>query len=545
MLERLARHSWMQIALVVLVAACVYLPFLGVRPLDFSEGHRAVPGWTMLESRDVWHQKMFGLTYIRKPPGIAWAIAASSAWLGETPLAARLPSAIAAMLMSGLAWWYGRKWFGAARAFQPMSLSGENQEHGLESPCHGIAGVSAGLAQALMPLMWSPGRTAEIEMLNNLGTQMFALGLIDLMVFRTGRRAETGEHDESPFAFLRELCASARDISFPALGIVLAALAKGPASLPVLCGVLMGGCIAARTIRPLATRGVWIAMLFGVSAAAVLLLKFFIANDTPDAVREDVAGQFLWSASRAMGVATLLPVAFASAMPGAIALLAPFMRGAAERDGSIIARTLAWAWIVSVLVLMCAGVSNARYAMPAAVLLPPLVPFAIARVRSRAYRQGDSESGIAARLRRMAVSPVVWALLMILGAWWFLVLTSISPTEDQKSSISAASHLAGLVTDKGEVWADDAIEARPDVIWQMQQESPWLHMRWAKQQIRAGEIPQPGDYLLIRTDAGSAEATRYEHLTKTTTLIRLGAAQVRRYEFTLYRVRTNTWPLPP
>ena len=136
-------------------------------------------------------------------------------------------------------------------------------------------------------------------------------------------------------------------------------------------------------------------------------------------------------------------------------------------------------------------------------------------------------------------------MLMMLGAWWFLALTSLSPTQDQKSSVAAASHLAGLATDKGEVWADDAIEARPDVVWQMQQESPWLHMRWAKQQTRAGELPPPGDYLLIRTDPGSAEGAQYEQVAKTTTLIRLGAAQVRRYEFTLYRVRTNTWPLPP
>ena len=147
-MHRLARSPLLQLTLVVLVAAAVYLPFLGVRPLDSSEGHRAVPGWTMLESHDYWHQKMFGLTYIRKPPGMAWAIAASSSWLGETPFAARLPSALAAILMSGVAWWYGRRWFGG--------------------------GMSAGLAQALMPLMWSPGRTGEIEMLNNFGTQLFA-----------------------------------------------------------------------------------------------------------------------------------------------------------------------------------------------------------------------------------------------------------------------------------------------------------------------------------------------------------------------------------
>lgn len=525
MLDRLARHSWMQIALVVLVAACVYLPFLGVRPLDFSEGHRAVPGWTMLKSQDFWHQKMFGLTYIRKPPGIAWAIAASSVWLGETPFAARLPSATAAILMSGLAWWYGRRWFGG--------------------PGARLAGVGAGLAQALMPLMWSPGRAAEIEMLNNLGTQMFALGLIDLMVCGPGARPMKDERDELPFAFLQELCASARNIVIPAIGLAIAALAKGPASLPVLGGVLLGGCIAAKSIRPLASRGVWIAFLFGASAAVVLLLKFLIANDTTDAVREDVAGQFLWSPSRVIGVVTLIPAAFVGAMPAALALLAPFVRGASDREGAERGRALAWAWTVSVVLLMCAGVSNARYAMPVAVLLPPLVPFAIACVRSRASLRAGAEGGLRTWLHRKTVSPLMWTMAMILGAWWFLVLTAMMPTEDQRASVSAAGHLAGLATERGEVWADDAIEARPDVVWRMQQESPWLHMRWMKRQIRAGDLPSPGDYLLIRTDAKSGEGVRYEPVARTTTVIRLGAAQVREYQFTLYRVRTNSWPLPP
>lgn len=526
MLDRLARHSWMQIALVLLVAACVYLPFLGVRPLDSTEGHRAVPGWTMLESGDYWHQKMFELTYIRKPPGIAWAIAASSSWLGETPFAARLPSAFVAILMSVLAWWYGRRWFGG--------------------PGTRLAGVSAGLAQALIPLMWSPGRTAEIEMLNNLGTQMFALGLIDLMVFRPHARPVATERDESPFAFLRDLCASARDTLLPTAGITVAALAKGPASLPVLGGVLIGACVAARSIRPLATRGVWIVLLLGIGGTSMLLLKFAIANDTPNAVREDVAGQFLWSFQRVTGVLTLIPMAMLSALPTSLVLLAPLARTSDERVGRI-ARTLAGAWVLSVVVLMLAGVSNARYAMPAALLMAPLAPVAFAALRRRSGEQHFAENGLIARVRRSTVSPVTWAFVMSLGAWWFVALTSLSPTQDQQAGVAAARHLSGLATTPGTLWANDAIEARPDVLWIMQKESPWLRVVWAKsrEQLLGGKLPSPGDYLLLRTDAQSGEGARYESLAKTTALIRLGDAKVRRYEFTLYRVRTNTWPLPP
>ena len=38
-----------------------------------------------------------------------------------------------------------------------------------------------------------------------------------------------------------------------------------------------------------------------------------------------------------------------------------------------LAHTIGLAWLVSVALLMVAGISNPRYAMPAAVLLPPLV----------------------------------------------------------------------------------------------------------------------------------------------------------------------------
>jgi 4-amino-4-deoxy-L-arabinose transferase-like glycosyltransferase len=544
MLERLARRPWLQCALVVLVAAAIYLPFLGVRPLDFSEGHRAVPGWTMLESRDFWHQKMFGLTYIRKPPEIAWAIAASSTWLGETTFAARLPSAIAAILMSGIAWWYGRRWLGVARAFQPVNLGAVGKGHGLESPC--CAGMIAGLAQALMPLMWSPGRTAEIEMLNNLGTQLLALGLIDvMMVHRDGQGVDEAD-EPGPFAFLREVGAGMRDTLLPALGLLIAGIAKGPASAMVLGGVLVAGCLVTRSVRPLFRRGVWVAMVFGLGALVVLLLKFQIANDQPDAVREDVAGQFLWSASRLVGVLTLPPLAMLSAMPMGIAVLVSlFVRPASEpQEAHRIARTLSWAWIASVLILLCAGVSNPRYAMPAAVLIPPLVPFAIRTLRGRQGTMAATRKKWSFERLLLLGSPVMWAAVLTMGAWWFVALTALAPSDDQRAGVGAAESLASKAG-SGELWADDAIEARPDVLWLMHQASPALHVRWAKPQMRAGELPKPGGYILLRTDPGSNEGSRYQVLTQSTTLIRLGASEIRRYEFTLYKVRDQFRPLPP
>jgi 4-amino-4-deoxy-L-arabinose transferase-like glycosyltransferase len=529
MLDRPARHTYWQLALVVLVAACVYLPFLGARPLDFSEGHRAVPGWTMLESRDFWHQKMFGLTYIRKPPGMAWAIAASSAWLGQTPFAARLPNALGAILMSGIAWWYGRRWFGGSGAT--------------------LAGVGAGLAQALMPLMWSPGRTAEIEMLNNLGTQMFALGLVDLLMGGSSRGGEVvlrRVEGDAPLGFLGELCASAMGVLVPAAGLVIAALAKGPASAPVLGGVMVGACVAARSIRPLRNGSLWVVFVFGAGAIALLGMRFLIANDDPGAVREDVAGQFLWSGARVTGVLTLLPLAFASALPVSLALLVPFMRNARGRAGAdasnhpgedALARTLAWAWLCSVGTLMLVGVSAPRYAMPAAALLPPLVPPAMAALRRRLAAADPARAARPGRGLALLGSARVWFGAMLMGAWWFLAFTAIAPTEDQKAGIAAAKRLVEHI-DRGELWADDAVEARPDMLWNMQVHRPGLRVRWAKGPMRSGDLPGPMSLVVLRTDDGSSEAARYAPRILDKTLVAIDSAEIRRYRFTVYQVQS-------
>src|SRR5437867_1102164 len=98
--------------IVLAVCAAVYLPRLGAGGLTNTEGHRAIPGWGMLESGDWVLPRMFGQVYLRKPPGMSWAIAASSAVFGETEFAARLPSALAMMGMALVAMFFGSRWFG-------------------------------------------------------------------------------------------------------------------------------------------------------------------------------------------------------------------------------------------------------------------------------------------------------------------------------------------------------------------------------------------------------------------------------------------------
>ncbi len=508
----------LELMLVVLVAAAVYLPFLGTRPLDFSEGHRAVPGWTMLESGDFWHIKMFDLAYFRKPPGMPWVIAAASAVLGENTIGARVPSAIAAVLMSGLAWWYGRRWFGQLW----FGRSG---------------GLAAGLAQALFPLMWSPGRTAEIEMLNNLGTQMLALGCVDLLIgaARRGPLAEETNDDEGPFGFVRGLFASARDCLIPTSGLLIAALAKGPASAPVLGGVLIGACVAARSLRPLRSPGLGIALVLGASAITLLGIKVYLANAVPDAVRENIAGQFLWSSRRVLGVGLLIPVAFISALPMSLSLLTP-TSVSNDRAGveNTAARTLVWAWLASLTIFVLCGVSDARYAMPAAILLPPLAPFMLDWMRQRAA--SSASPGLAQRTLSIACRPAFWLGMLLMGAWWFVALTGMSPSRDQLAAPEAA-RILGEHLDSGDVWADDAIEARPDTLWAMQKSNSKLRVRWAKQELNAGTLPPRMSLLLLRTDSGSKETTTYAAPIADGRLNPVATAKVRTYQFTVYQVQ--------
>ena len=128
---------------VLLVAVCcvVYLPGLGATGFSMSEGHRVIPAWEMLDDARAGEAhwmvpRMFGTAYLRKPPGVMWAIAGSSAVLGETEFAARLPSAVAATLLALAVWGFSTRWLG-----WPW-------------------GLAAGLAHALLPVLWPSARSA-------------------------------------------------------------------------------------------------------------------------------------------------------------------------------------------------------------------------------------------------------------------------------------------------------------------------------------------------------------------------------------------------
>lgn len=92
-----AARSWPLAVLVVGVA--LYLPLLGVRPLRFEEGRRALLAIDMLHGDAWWYLKVLGEPYINKPPFTPWMISAF-AWLrgGVDEVAVRLPGIVFALV---------------------------------------------------------------------------------------------------------------------------------------------------------------------------------------------------------------------------------------------------------------------------------------------------------------------------------------------------------------------------------------------------------------------------------------------------------------
>ncbi|HMM64546.1 MAG TPA: glycosyltransferase family 39 protein, partial [Mesorhizobium sp.] len=92
---------------VLLAGALLYLPLLGLRPLRFEEGRRALQVMEMLDGGAWWRLKVLGEAYVNKPPFTPWLMAAAAfarGTLDET--AVRLPSvlmALAGALSAGLA----------------------------------------------------------------------------------------------------------------------------------------------------------------------------------------------------------------------------------------------------------------------------------------------------------------------------------------------------------------------------------------------------------------------------------------------------------
>ncbi len=494
--------------IVVAVCAAVYLPWLGRGGLTSTEGHRAIPGWGMLESGDWVLPRMFGRVYLRKPPGVPWAIAASSRVFGETEFAARLPSALAMMGMSLVAMVFARRWFGRG------------------------AGLVAGLATALTPWFWSSGRSAEIEAINNFGTCAAVLLVIELMVNRAGRRWWGT-------LIVAGLLGEA---------VLLTGLAKGPAGFAAIGGAVVAGFVWTGTDRSeqrsvaRVRAGLWLAVAVLPAAAVLCALYVRVMGETARVKQETGLGpvvqdvtEFLWSwsgltAVRVARVLALGPVGLRAGWPGSLGLALVWgkrvdaERSVGERSGlqeGRIARAVAGACLLSLVALTIAGVGNPRYAMPSVCFLPVLAGYAWTTL------------GRTSLVRWTGIGLV--GALLISAAVWIGVL---EPRERARSGRDAGVSLGAALPDGAMVWADGMVEARPEVLWYAQREAARSGRKvqpvWITRMAELLVLPRHG-YLLMRTDSLMDEARAYREAGFMDRLTPVWEGRVHKYSCTLYR----------
>jgi 4-amino-4-deoxy-L-arabinose transferase-like glycosyltransferase len=478
-----ARRSAVPLQIILLLAVCaaVFWVRLGEGGLHASEAHRVAPAYEMLDGGGWLVPRMFEQPYLRKPPGMPWAIAGMTELLGRNEFAARSVSALASTGMVLIAFWAGRRWFGA--------------------------GLAAGLAQALMPVLWESGRAAEIEALNHLGTQIAAFLLLDALVFARTPRAR----------LLGAVGAAG--------GVVWFALAKGPASAPVLVGVIAAACVATRSLRPLGGV-VWVTL--GLAGAALGVVAYAIARAVAAEPLEPVLQSpeaFLFEPGRILGVLTLAPAAFAQCLPVSLALLFPWGPDARrEAEGwddprrFTVARSLAWAWVVAVGVFMLSGVGNPRYTLPAAVLIPPLVGYVLAGM-ARGLHPRRERIARALLLGHRLAWPTL--LVVVSGAYVQFIESGRRATSGRDAGGALGRAIVAWCRaepgrESAVVLADHVVEARPEVLLAAQAEVraaglSGVRFRWVPglQDLPASGVPSGPVLAVLRDDDGSGEAGRF------------------------------------
>lgn len=526
----------------VIVLACVpiYWLWLGASGFSASEGHRVAPAWEILRTGDWMVTRMFEQVYVRKPPGMPWAIAVATRLLGHTEFAARSISALAATLAPLVTFAYASLWFGRRRGGDGES-NGKPDHAAPVAPEGGPSGsdsrgvrswapLGAGLVHVFTPLFWSPGRSAEIESLHSLGVQLAALALVDLII---GGPLSRGRVMVNAIGVLA--------------GVVLAGLCKGPAGAPILIGVFAGACLAARSLRPLAKPAAYVPIFLAIGVLVwigLIIARKLAALDEP--VIAQNPGEFLWDSSRILQTLTLAPAAFIAALPSSLALLFPWGPDARRElapspAGFLIARTLAWAWIASVGLETLIGVSNPRYVAPAAALLPALAGYVFAGGFAQGREGVRRFTPLRSRIARVLVlgHPAVAVIAFLIGGTIFARLTT--QRRDEDSGRRFGREIASTVQGPCEIFANHAVEARPEILLEARHAAAGvgvvLRPRWVVPTLEALPLrtsARDARYLLLRLDSGSDEA-RFVGTLADSLAERL-RGRVGPYEFGLFQV---------
>ncbi|MBY0586493.1 glycosyltransferase family 39 protein [bacterium] len=493
------RPGWRSIVacevLFLVVLACVVYGYrLGTGGLINTEGHRVAPAWEMLDTGEIWTQRLFGQIYLRKPPGHAWAIALSTLAVGRNEWAPRLVGALSGVGMVLLAYFFARRWFGTT------------------------AGLPAGLAQLLMPIFWKFQRSAEIEGLLNLLSQMVILATLEIL-----------------------LCPRDRDrirhvvfMSMATLGFVLGFLVKGPAIAAVWGGSLIAVVSLKGFWSVIGSRPFWMMFLtsFFAVGTGMATIAHFASASHEEIVLERVFG-FEWSWSILAGMLLLIPKAIVLALPGSFALLAPWM-SARETPGRGMALGVAIASIASVLIFMLVGLTNERYTVPAFTVVSLLVGFAWSARSSWELSRNAERWG----------RTLAGALGVLLVVGWMGYVGLMEARLRATSGKEQGFQLARILPDGATLWSDGMIDARPETLLYAQMAAKntgkKLTVRWRHQPSEKLPLPDVGGYVLLRTDGVDSERDRHRD---TPGLSCVTTGKVYKYPFELLHVESPSSPI--
>jgi 4-amino-4-deoxy-L-arabinose transferase-like glycosyltransferase len=486
---RFISSPWLHALFVVALALALFVPGLGASGYAHAEAFRVQPAHEMMERGDFVVVRLFEQAYLRKPPGMPWAVACSTYIFGASEWSARLVSAVSMALGALVVFVFVHRWFG-----KPYSLI-------------------AGLALVLAPsLWWYPpiARSAEIEALLNVFVA--AAGLLILQVL-LGRLRGSGE----PRPWLRTMML----VFVLTLALAGALLTKGPAGVPIFVATACAGLVLRRADGRLTRGGTrdWIAIIIAALiagsalAAWAWLAKVRVRNAGESVVLESPT-LFLFQPQRLFEIVTLPLVVLVASLPTSLGVLAiaAYQRATLTQPGTHqrvrMAQALALTAALSLLIFMLAGIGNNRYVVP-------VIPIFAAACGAGAWVLVQRSRGFdftaqlreRRRLRRFAV---VMTVLLIgaaaLSAWYGEHRRNV-----RTSGKSFGMTMGEQLTKDGELWADQVIDTRPEVIMAALQvaksrgvhvRARWMPLSLWRERNEPTSVPVPpvGSYLVLRTD---------------------------------------------
>lgn len=484
-MRRLLASPILHGCLVVALALALFVPGLGASGYAHAEAFRVQPAYEMMQSGDYVAIRLFEQAYLRKPPGMPWAVALSTWLLGAGEFASRFVSAAAVAAGALLSLVFAQHWFG--RPF----------------------GLIAGLAFVLAPAFWwypPIARSAEIEALHNLFVVAGALCILQTLL-------------PLPFGESRSWARIWPLALLTAVALTGALFTKGPAGVPVFAAACIAGWIirARSGQRSRDGAGVWLASLVPFVIALGLLGWWAWAAHrrvSGESIVVESPTLFLFRPQQLLEIASLPIAVLIAALPTSLGVLAIawYRRSATEQAGSVMrsraALALALTIVLAVLGYMLTGVSNNRYALPAIALMPAACGAGawvlVQRARTFAVLERHREK---MRLRRLAW--VMFTLLLsaaIFSAWY-----GEHRRNTRTSGKAFGVELGAYFTHPGELWADQVIDTRPEVVMAAVQiagarniaiRPRWMPVSLWRREHGEASVPLPpaGSYLLLRTD---------------------------------------------